>query len=79
MSGTTKPAKPITIRKHSVEARQGTYAARESEVWFTATDGHTRLAVVIRPIDGSLDAVTRKLARICAKALNDDLKQEKSK
>lgn len=65
---------PTLLRKHSLEPDKPkgvTYKAEENEVWVTNADGHTHIAVVIRAIDGSLDATTRKLARICADALNE--------
>jgi len=67
---------PTLLRKHSVEhPKGGTYKAEENEVWVTNAEGHTKLAVIIRAIDGSLDACTRKLARICAVALNKQSKE----
>jgi len=46
-----------------------TYFAQNNEVW-RVDDNGKHLAVVIRPIDGSLDARADSLAQICADALN---------
>lgn len=70
---------PTLIRKHSLEPEKpkgGTYKATDNEIWVTNADGHTHIAVVIRAIDGSLDAHTRKLAKICADALNKEFNEK---
>jgi hypothetical protein len=67
--------KEVILRKHSADSQQPVYEARESEVWRKDPNGHVHLAVVIRAVDGNLDAHTRKLARICAKALNELTKE----
>ena len=46
------------------------YFARQNEVWRKEDDEIEHLAVVVRPIDGSLNAETRELAKLCAVAMN---------
>ena len=47
------------------------YIALANEVWIEAAEGHRHLAVVVRPVDGRLDAKANAMARVVAKALND--------
>jgi hypothetical protein len=64
--------KPITLRKHSADRLEGDrYFPLDSEVWRRDPDRSEHLAIVIHPIRGELGPKTQRLARICAKALNE--------